>query len=41
MNIQRIDIPDYNNLDDVVNELLSHQTNGEKVYCVYRGYRLD
>ena len=41
MNIQRIDISDYNNLDDVVNVLLSHQTNGEKVYCVYRGYRLD
>jgi len=41
MDIKRINVKDYTKLEDVVNELISHQAKGEKVYCVYRGYRLD
>ena len=39
--MKRIDISGWRNLDSVVQLLLAHKANGDHVYCVFNGHRLE
>ena len=39
--MKRIDISGWRTLDSVVQLLLAHKANGDHVYCVFNGHRLE